>query len=269
MIKIISIIKIFTKLKTLILALFVIGQTFAQESKTKDFYSEIKNYNLSAILTAESFLAEDNENEIEEIERAEIIGFIGSDYQRFFIHFISVIQNPNNPYEYLAFGKTKVKEVICSFHGSIKIRTAKTYLNSEIPKYTQGFTTCDVILYEDNKELSTGFIKGTLQSAFVIDKKGKFRYDATSINADGFSNNDFIGTWTSFKTKTAKKCHWGDYRIPECNWSNGCDIGAGEFSISDKYLKNGWENYRLAYSLAPDKPESIKAKLKEKEKWWQ
>jgi hypothetical protein len=40
------------------------------------------------------------------------------------------------------------------------------------------------------------------------------------------------------------------------------------FHICDKYLKNGWENYRLAYSYDPDKPESVKARQKEDEQWW-
>ena len=86
--------------------------------------------------------------------------------------------------------------------------------------------------------------------------------------ADGFQNNQFQGTWTSYKTAISKKCNWGDYRIPECNWKNGCDQGAGEFSINEKYSKNGWENYRLAWSYYPDKPEVIEARKKEKEKWW-
>jgi hypothetical protein len=61
--------------------------------------------------------------------------------------------------------------------------------------------------------------------------------------ADGFSNNTFVGTWTSYKTGKSKKCNFGDYRIPECEGSNGCDIGAGEFSINPKYRENGWQSY--------------------------
>jgi hypothetical protein len=76
-----------------------------------------------------------------------------------------------------------------------------------------------------------------LKSEFLIDNKGQFRYDAISFSADGFSNNQFIGSWTSYKTDASKKCNWGDYRIPECG---DLDIGAGELSISEKYSKNGW-----------------------------
>lgn len=252
----------------IVLTILLSGKTYAQDTATTDFFDQIKSYDFSTILTADSILTEDKEGGKEKFKRAEILGIIGDDYQRFFIHFVSVIQNPTNPYEYLVYGKTKVKETICSFQGTITIRQARIYKSGDIPTYKQGFATCDVILYEDKKQSSTGFIKGKLKSEFLIDSKGQFRYDAISFFADGFSNNQFVGNWTSYKTNTTKKCNWGDYRIPECDWQNGCDIGAGEFSISDKYLKNGWEYSRLAYSNDPDKTESVKARQKEDEQWW-
>lgn len=88
---------------------------------------------------ADNFLAEDVEDGKEKIKRAEILGFIGEDYQRFFIHFVSIIQNPTNHYEYLVYGKTKVKEAICSFQGKISVKKARTYINGDFPKYKQGF----------------------------------------------------------------------------------------------------------------------------------
>lgn len=252
---------------SIILTVFLFGQIFAQDSATTDFYAQIKNYDLSTILTADSFLAEDHEDENEKIKREEILGFIGDDYQRFFIHFVSIIQNPINPYEYLVYGKTKVKETICSFQGTITIRHARTFINGDIPNYKQGFAICDVILYEDKKQSSTGFIKGTLRSNFIIDTKGQFRYDALSFIADGFSNNQFIGSWTSNKTNVSKKCNWGDYRIPECG---DLDIGAGEFSVNEKYIKNGWLSYMLE-NMAPNGA-IVKPKVDKKaesKKWWE
>jgi hypothetical protein len=243
---------------------FLFGQQgFAQEIKTKKFYEQIKNYDLSVVLAPDSIFADEELM----IERAEILGFIGNDYQRFHIHFISIIQNPENPYEYFAYGKTKVKENICEFQGIIKIVSAETYNDPDFPKYTRGFTICELVFYEDKKQAHTGFFKGNLRSDFLIDDKGTFRYDAIMFVADGFSNNQFTGNWTSYKTKTSKKCNWGDYRIPE---SNDLDIGAGEFSVDEKYVKNGWENYRLLWlgNYNGNSPESQKALKKEREKWW-
>jgi hypothetical protein len=234
---------------SIILTLFLCGQIFAQDTATTDFYAQIKNYDLSTIWTADSFLAEDNENENEKIKRAEILGFIGDDYQRLFIHFVSIIQNQTNPYEYFVYGKTKAKETICSFQGAITIRLSRTYIIGDIPNYKQGFVSCDVILYEDKKQSSTGFIKGTLKSNFIIDTKGQFRYDALSFMADGFSNNQFIGSWTSYKTKRFKKNAIG--ATIEFLKVGDLDIGAGEFSVNEKYAANGWISYILE-NMAPN-----------------
>ena len=249
----------------IILTVLLFCRSYAQDTTTTNFFDQIKTYDLSTILTTDSILNEDGQGGKEKFKRAEILGFIGDDYQRFFIHFVSIIQNPANHYEYFAFGKTKVKETIRSFQGTITIRQARIYKNGDIPAYKQGFATCDVVLYEDEKQSSTGIFKGKLKSNFIIDETETFRYDALMFVADGFSNNQFVGSWISYKTNTTKKCNWGDYRIPECG---DLDIGAGEFSAGDKYLKKGWENYRLAYSYDPDKPESQKARQKENEQWW-
>jgi hypothetical protein len=251
----------------IILTTFLFGQTYAQDTATTDFYAKIKNYDLSTILTADSFLAEDREDSKDKINRAEILGFIGNDYQRLFIHFISVIQNPTDPYEYLVYGKTMVKETICSFQGTIIIKEARIFKSGDIPVYEQGFATCDVVLYEDKKQPSTGFFKGKLTSNFIIDNKGQFRYDALMFFADGFSNNQFVGNWTSYKTNTSKKCNWGDYRIPE---SGDFDIGAGEFSVNEKYVKNGWLSYMLE-NMSPNGA-IVKPKVDKKaeiRKWWE
>lgn len=255
------------RIATILTIVFLFGQTFAQNT-TSDFFTQIKNYDLSVVIMADSIFADEEDM----IKRAEILGFIGDNYQRFHIHFISIIQNPLNPYEYFAYGKTKVKENICSFQGTIKVVESRLYNETDIPvdieglpNYKQGYAECEVNLYEDRKEKSTGFFFGKLKTSFLIDDKGEFRYDAISFVADGFCNNQFVGTWTSYVTKSTKRCHWGDYRIPE---SGNFDIGAGEFSVDDKYVKNGWENYKLAWGTYPETPEVKKARQKEKEEWW-
>jgi hypothetical protein len=239
--------------------------TKAQKIETSDYYTQIKNYDISKLLTADSIIYEDFEGVKEKIERAEVLGFIGDNYQRFQIRFISIIQNTINPYEYLVYGKTKVKRNICSFQGKIIIKQSKTYLKGDNPEYKQGYSICDVLLFEDNKQSATGLIKGKLKVEFIIDQKDVLRYDALNFPADGFSNNQFVGTWTSYKDKIMKRCNWGDYRIPECG---DLDTGSGEFSVNEEYLKNGWENYELANSYGSETLVSKKAKLEESNKWW-
>jgi len=237
---------------------------YGQDTATTNFYSQMKLYNLSKVLMADSVWGGVGDNEMEMIKRDEMLGFIGDNYQRFYINFISMVKDPTNPYSYVVTGKTKVKNKICSFNGTINIKQARLYKVGDCIGCKQGFVNCEVTLYEDKSQEVSGLIKGKLKCNFLIDKKYGFGYDATNMVSDGFANNQFVGTWTSYKTNTSKKCNWGDSRIPDCG---NLDIGAGEFSINDKYLKNGWENYKIAYSDS-DKPEVKRAKKIEAEKWW-
>jgi hypothetical protein len=252
---------IFTGLLTCIL---YIG-TVAQEPLIDDFYKEIKKYNVSALLTADSILIEDREGGKEMSKSSEPLGYVGEDYQRFQIHFISVEKSKTNPYVYSLYGKTKVKDNICAFKGTLRIIEAREFRASDMPTYKQGFAMCEVNLYEDSTLSSSGLIRGKLKSEFLIDNKGRFRYDALNFSADGFFNNQFVGTWTSYRTGTSKKCNWGDYRIPE---SGDLDIGVGEFSIDEKFVNNGWQNYKLAWGTSPETSEVEKARQMEKEEWW-
>lgn len=253
--------------KTILSLFFLItffSQTFAQENG-KDFYNEIKRYDISKIITADSIIVEDRENTREKLMKAEPIGFIGNDYQRFYIHFISAIQNPKNQYEYFVYGKTKVKETIRPFQGTIIVKKANIKEDNDFfPNYKFGYATCDVNFYEDKKLTSTGFINGEMTISYVIDTKNSFRYNALYFHADGFSNNQFKGTWTSYKTNTSKKCNFGDYRIPE---SGDLDIGAGEFSPDPKYFDKGWKYYILSLSGETEIDWNLGRK-KENEKWW-
>ncbi|MDI3321430.1 hypothetical protein [Pinibacter soli] len=249
--------------KTLILILTILffEQVYAQKIESQNFYDEIKNYDVSRVITADSITVEEVENAKVKLAKAEPFGFIGDDCQRFYIHFISVIQNPNNHYEYFVYGKTKVKEIVRPFQGTLVVEKAIIAKKND---HEQGIATCEVNLFEDIKMTSTGFIKGTMTVGFVIDSEKNFKYDALLFYTDGFSNNEFKGTWRSYKTNTVKKCNWGDYRIPE---SGDLDIGAGEFSPNSKYFDKGWNYYIL--SLSGDTEIDVELGRKnEKIKWW-
>ncbi|HOD62353.1 MAG TPA: hypothetical protein PKG96_09670 [Bacilli bacterium] len=246
----------------IIIGLFVSGLAFGQESKIDNFLTEIQKYDISDLLTLKKFQTE-FEGDTTEIERMEPLGFIGDNYQRFYIHFISVIQNPNNTLEYFVYGKSRVKTNICSFQGIITIKNAKTYLESDLLPLRQGFVTGDYEFFEDSDQKGTGIFKGVFKTNYYIDTKGKIHYDALNFVADGYKNNQFQGTWTSYKSEDSKKCNWGDYRIPD---SQGLDIGAGEFSVNEKYVSNGWLTYMTANGIGTDMNGEMKKA--ENEKWW-
>jgi hypothetical protein len=191
----------------------------------------------------------------------EPLGFIGDNYQRFYIHYTSVVKT--GPDLYTVKGKTRVKDNICNFTGTIKVLKAVMHKDSEDPGYKEGTLTCQVTLYEDSTQRSSGFIKGQLTTDFCIDAKGHLQYDALTLGADGYANNQCEATWTSYSTKKSKKCNWGDYRIPD---SGDLDTGVGEFMITEKYIPNGWENYTKLNS--DDEQTATKAKEIESKEWW-
>jgi hypothetical protein len=251
----------------MIMGLILTVPGISQEFKTNDFLPEIVKFDISDLLTLEKFIAE-IETDTSEIKRMAPLGFIGDNYQRLHIHFTSVIQNPNNRLIYFVYGKSKVKTNICSFQGLFTIKDAKTYTDSNYLSLKRGFVTGEYEFFEDPDQRGTGVFKGIFRTDFFIDQKNIIHYDALDFVADGYRNNQFQGTWSAYKSKDSKKCNWGDYRMPECTWLNGCDTGAGEFGINDRYLMNGWENYILAWQTNQETPEVLKARQREEEKWW-
>ncbi len=251
-------------MKQIITLCLLIGSIslYGQDIKTSDFIKNIKKYDLSDLWTLDHFHIE---NDTITVERLQPLGYIDKNYQRFYIHFISAIQNQNNKLQYFIYGKTKVKENICTFQGTLTIEESRTYDQGDIPTLKQGFAKGNYEFFENPDQKGTGTLKGKFKTDFYINEQGDIKYDALIFVADGFENNQFEGTWTSYTTEISKKCNWGDYRIPD---SGGLDIGAGEFSPWEKYKQYGWKNYIQAWTYSPDKLEMIEARKKENEKWW-
>ncbi len=235
--------------RLIILFLFIHSTIFSQTAKTKAFYASIKKYDLRKLWCADSFLVLDGDK----IDNNDVIhsgpgmfsfpeplGFIGNDYQRFYIHYLSVTKSKTNTYQYNVTGKTRVKNNICNFKGTITIKEAKLSTESYDSNYKQGYVSCIYNLYEDSSLPYSGKLTGKLETDFMLDKRNKIYYDVIMLVADGYSNNQCTGTWKSYKTKTVKKCNWGDFRIPD---SRELDGGAGEFMVNKQYLKNGWQSY--------------------------
>jgi len=249
-----------TKLVFLILTIASTTILRAQEIKSTNYYLSIKNFNLSKLWCADSILLQDDGKTA---AFPEPLGYIGDSFQRFYIHYTSITKSSENPYSYSVLGKTRVKNNICNFKGTITIEKAKLYNESDDKRFKEGSLVCRVLLFEDSTENSSGFIKGLMTTEFCIDKHKRVYYDAIMIDADGYSNNQCKASWTSYKTKESKKCNWGDFRMPE---SRGLDSGVGEVYINDKFIKFGWQSFVDSESADEDKAK--KASKLEDEKWW-
>jgi len=244
----------------LIVLILISIQAIAQNNHGKDYLPEIKKHDISGIFTREYT------NDAGDIEGGQQpIGFIGNNYQRLNMRFLSVIKNPVTKTEYLVYGKSRVKNNICTFQGKITITKSEIYQSDEFPQFQEGFISGTYIFYEDPNQTATGTFAGNFITYFYIDENNKIQYNDLMFAADGFENNQFEGTWTSYKSGTTKICNWGDYRIPN---SDDLDIGVGEFSPNDKYLDFGWKTYRLAWLYSGSEQEIINARKKETEKWW-
>ena len=249
--------------KFLSIAFLIINTlAYSQTNDTINFTQEIIKKDISDLLTLKEFKYGTSE---EIIERSQPLGYIGENYQRFHIHFISVIKNSEKPLEYFVYGKTKVKNNVSEFQGTIIIEKAIVFNELEFPEIKQGEVIGKYKFFENSEQKGTGVLEGTFKTNFYLLENENLTYNALWFSADGFCNNMFKGTWTSYRTKKVKTCNWGDYRIPD---SGKLDIGAGEFGVNPNYLNYGWENYENAYFGNTNNEISKKAFANEKKEWW-
>ena len=237
-----------------------------QDTSSSNFYNQIKNYDLSSVFNPDSIIDDGNIK----YKHRDPLGYIDTNYQRFQIHFTSIVKSKFNPYEYKILGKTKVKDNICSFTGTITVIAADfdtSRLMKEIgfPTYKEGYITGHIQIYEDKNQSFSGFINGQLSTDCYIYNKGKINYNALMLVADGFFNNQFEGEWTSYKTGKTKKCNWGDCRIPDSKYLDG---GTGEFYPEEKYIDNGWRNYYNCLTGSMDDKKTKEAERIENIEWW-
>ena len=222
----------------------------------KDFKDKYCRYNFSKIWT--------------QTENYNVLGFIGNNYQRLRIKFISVVKDSAHPDTYFIIGKSMVKDTVRSFKGTITITNIKLYKDiqyEDANKYSKASVTKNGVAFgsyyfrEDSTQTRTGLFKGSFASCWFINNHGKLKYDDNYLGSDSYCNNQFAGIWQSYTSQLIETCNWGDYRIPfsgEFNW------GAGEFTPNTKYLKYGWESHKSNF----ENDYEVKKALKDAKKWW-
>ena len=196
------------------------------------FYSEIANFDMAPVFLKNG-----------DSPYSRFIGFIGTDLQRFYIHFAEVKKSIDDPYRYQVRGKTRVKNNICDVTGTMTIRRSGQRVEQErdSPELPEGFILAQVDLAEDNKQAGTGTITGQMFTEFYLDEQGVlFAGDVA-----GTKSLQFSCTWTSYKTGAKKICNFGKGRIPRTGLPEGVslDQGDGEFSPDRQYYDKGWKSY--------------------------
>jgi hypothetical protein len=242
------------------------GQTGAQIFRNK----QLHNKNLSPVEMEPQLNHFDFSKLFTKTDNSMVYGFIGDDFQRLRVKLITVTKSEVAG-KYDVYGKSMVKGTICEFNGAItisNIRKFKTtslgvddmYKNTGIKG--EYIIVGDYLFSENPKQNHAGVFKGVVVSKFYIDKNNNVKYDDIDMQSDGYSNNQFTGTWSSNKNKLVEKCNWGDFRIPN---SGDFDGGAGEFSPMGKFVKNGWQTVA---DMAVQNAKSKNAKIIEDAKWW-
>jgi hypothetical protein len=255
--------RLILRIRVFVLLLFIHNVTGFGQELARAFKSEIlANENLDQTDRRKEIAVNDLGLLFTQTPSQFVYGFIGKDMQRFRIKFISVIKNHKDPLEYFVYGKSMVKDNVCDFQGTIRITHILDWKETDAPGIRQGIITGDYIFYENPRQKHVGIFGGSFVSNWMIDQ-GKVVYDDLAQVADGFSNNQFVGTWTSYSGKPDSPCHWGDYRIP---LSGELDDGAGEFHPNEKFHDKGWRNYHDAYS--GNSPRREQALMEEQREWW-
>lgn len=197
-----------------------------------------------------------------------VLGYIGNDHQRLRIVILSATKHPSQPDTYNVTGKSMVRNVVRPFSGTMKITKLASSSHAELDEDYKGeqvkeagFVFGEYHFAEDAKQTNTGKFDGLFVTDWIVNKDGRLQYDEVMMGADGYRNNQFLGGWTSYRTKATRRASWGDSRIP---LSGDLDRGDGEFSPNENYIRNGWQGYRDAYGVKQDK----RALADERRQWW-
>ena len=173
--------------------------------------------------------------------RTKFLGYIGADYHRLHINFSNVKKASHT--KYIVSGEYKISAEAHPFNGEIQITKIRKYtnLNYGVDDFmkgkinAQGIALASYFLKGDG-----GFqAKGQMLIKWYIDSDKRLAYDDISEDEDMYANNLFCGECKVGKAQI-KPCAWGHYRIPN---SGDLDIGAGEFSPSQKYINNSWSDF--------------------------
>ncbi len=177
-------------------------------------------------------------------------GVFGPLYKRLQIY-ISDFSKQDKDQSITIYGASKRGKQIHQFTGTVKIEKIlrRRRNDNEAKGDTVSYTLIgSYVIKEDKSQEGAGVFKG-IYSANV---KAELRYDflKNSLKREiwnnnqgepeyGYSNRNFVGTWTSYATGEQLKAIWGDNQLP---FPLDFKIGIGEHP-NPKYIDADWENY--------------------------
>ena len=183
------------------------------------------------------------------VPRTKVLGFIGEHYQRIHINFNSVVKDPVFKNIYQVSGTTVVRGNSCDFKGQIVVEQVREFNNLQYgvdDSYTgdeikaQGILIGRFFFAENPEQSHVGIFSGIMTTWWCLDSSEQLQYNDLGMIADGYGNNQYVGSWMEYGKLEEKVCNWGEYRIP---FSGDLDVGAAEFYVNPDYYDRGWEAF--------------------------
>lgn len=249
----------------LTLVLFTGDAAKAQPAGTTNFYAAIKAYHLAPLWRADRLHLLSLK---EEEPFPEPYGTLGKKYQRFYIHYTSVIKDPAHPYQYQVKGKTTIGNQVCSFTGTITntqagiYKLGSPYAPETYKGYKRGQAVSRIIINEDPSTAGSSSINGELVTNFCINARNQLLYDTLDFGIDGYGNNQFTGTRIAYNNKLREKLQYGDFNLTGSAFADVDGI-----AVPPQYEKYGWQSFVNAIP-SDNRPASKAAKTEEKRQWW-
>jgi len=198
----------------------------------------------------------------------EVIGYIGPKFERFFIHFDSILEDDREQAK--VFGRIKSGGEIRSFKGSVK-RTRKEL--AEVDSRIPGTLLRNTLSFQltELRCKAPGKITGEMTSYSFKFPDGKSTFatvEGVEICGTAVAGNQFLGKWKASKGKASKIVRWGWRRIPE---SFGLDCGTTEFAPCKALRDTAWRSYDTWLNCEKQGRESEASCVaaRRTEEWWQ
>lgn len=174
------------------------------------------------------------------INRGSLEGIVGLNYQRLQVVILTEEPLQSNPPLYKVSGKIKYKGAIEGFSGDLFVITGfmNTSDPTEIDSNTHGTVYATYKFELDDKSAT---LQGITTTDFILNTSTQEAVaDTTEMGDDDYADDTFVGTWTEHNSTKPLKCIFGIGRLPFCF---DFDKGDGDMVPSDRYRKNGWQNY--------------------------
>ncbi|RCH56398.1 hypothetical protein DJ568_00630 [Mucilaginibacter hurinus] len=194
-------------------------------------------------------------------KNADVLGFIGADYQRIHIKFIEVKKSQTAHDIYQVYGKSMVKNNVAEFRG--KLTVTQIFKKANSPRGLARYVlTGDYEFAEDKNLPHAGIFRGFFVTKIYVDAAGKAHYDDLEKAHSDYANNQFSGDWLNYDNIQVQRCNWGDYRIAG---AGELDSGTANFFPYARYADKGWQNFVEA---AQEGLKGDQAKKEEIREWW-